>query len=734
MPIITTIEHKCKACYSCIRNCPAKAIQVIDGQAKVIPERCVSCGSCVKVCSQKAKQVHSHLPDVVARIHADANQEIIAMIAPSCLVSFPDIQPDQLHQGLLNVGFTQVYPVTYGVDLTIPLYQELIENTTHTVISSYCPAIVGLIEKHFPSLIPNLAPIDSAVLALARYLRTKYREPYIVFIGPCVAKKEEARHENSQSLVDAVITFRELKQILADHDIDLSKLTPERENLETLAQLFPVSGGLLRNLKMVGMDFQWENAMVEGQEDSVTVLKQLAEGTINPRFLDILFCKGCIDGPEIDSPLDWWSRKKLLLTHTRLSENASKPKLPVLDHSRKFISRLQTLPQPSEADIQAILAHTYKSKHEDELNCGACGYQTCREKASAVYWGFADLDMCFPYLLHKSRGEIEYYKNRLENLTAPKYSLDAIVGNSVAISQIKEILPRAAQSESTILILGESGVGKEVFAQALHNLSPRRAGPFIAINCAALPELLLESELFGYDEGAFTGARKGGKPGKFELANGGTILLDEIGDMPLTMQAKLLRVLQERELERVGGTRSIKLDIRVIAATNADLKSAVLNGKFRHDLYYRLNVISLFIPPLRQRMEDIPLLVDFIIHKLSREKHLTPKIFSAAAMACLSAYDWPGNVRELENMVERALYITDAQMVLDTHLPSHLQINSDHNSQEDLPQLKDAVRQLEKSLIIQALQKTDNNRQAAAQLLGLPRATFYQRLKEFELL
>lgn len=733
MPIITTIEQKCKACYSCIRNCPAKAIQVIDGQAKVIPERCVSCGTCVKVCSQKAKQVLSHLPDLIERIQTNVNQEIIAMLAPSFLVSFPDVHPDQMRQGLHRVGFTQVYPVTIGVDLTIPVYQGHLQSNTNTVISSYCPAIVGLIEKHFPSLLPNLAPIDSAVLATARYLRTKYKEPYIVFIGPCVAKKEELRHESSQGLVDAVITFRELKQVFLDHNLDLRKLQPLSSNEETLSELFPVSGGLLRNLKMAGMDFQWENAMVEGQQDSVTVLKQLAEGTINPRFLDILFCKGCIDGPEVDSPLDWWSRKKLLLNHTRLTDNTTRPGLPVLDHTRNFVSKSKPLTQPSEEDIQAILSHTYKSRVEDELNCGACGYETCREKATAVFWGFADLDMCFPYLLHKSRGEIEYYKNRLENLTAPKYSLDAIVGNSAAISQIKHILPRAAQSGSTILILGESGVGKEVFAQAIHNLSPRRDGPFIAINCAALPELLLESELFGYDEGAFTGARKGGKPGKFELANGGTILLDEIGDMPLTMQSKLLRVLQERELERVGGTRSIKLNIRIIAATNADLKNAVLTGKFRQDLYYRLNVISLCIPPLRQRKEDIPLLVDFIIHKLSREKHLTPKVFSTAAMSCLSAYDWPGNVRELENVVERALYITDGQMVQDTHLPNHLQ-NHELNLQGDIPQLKDAVKQLERDLIIQALQKTDNNRQAAAQLLGLPRATFYQRLKEFDLL
>ncbi|MHB8170892.1 MAG: sigma 54-interacting transcriptional regulator [Thermincolia bacterium] len=736
MPIVSTIQDKCKACYACIRNCPVKAISVLDGQAKVIPERCISCGNCVRVCAQQAKQVVTHLPLVLDML-ADKNNfpsPIIAMIAPSFLVSFPGLKYAQLVKALNLLGFTQVHPVTLGVELTLPLYRQLALTQEDTIISSYCPAIVGLIEKHFPVLIPNLAPIFSAVMALAKHLHSFTPQPKVVFIGPCVAKKEEARYEEHPGLLDAVLTFKELKNLLAYNGIDPYSFSSTSTEKEKLPQLFPVSGGLLRNLGLTGKDFQPEVAMVEGQEESLHILEELAQGKVRLKFLDILFCKGCIDGPEVDSPLPFASRKELMVSEARLINLPDKP-LVNLDFTRHYRNRQTPSPFPSEKEIKAILAHTYKTKPEDELNCGACGYNTCREKAIAVYRGLAELDMCLPYLLHASRGETEYYKTRLENLTGPRYSLDAIVGKSEAIKEIKKIVARAAPTDSTILILGASGVGKEIFAQAIHNLSLRRNGPFVAINCAALPELLLESELFGYVEGAFTGARKGGKPGKFEIAEGGTIFLDEIGDMPLNMQAKILRVLQEREFQRIGGNITTKINIRVIAATNKNLRELISQGQFRADLFYRLNVISYTIPSLKDRKEDLPLLIDFIIHRLSREKHMAPKVFSEEAMNLLLAYDWPGNVRELENIVERGLYIADTNIVHQEHLPVYIaNLKRPVTSDTQIPYIKKAVRELEYQLILRALKATDNNRQEAAKLLDLPRATFYHRLREFGLL
>lgn len=380
------------------------------------------------------------------------------------------------------------------------------------------------------------------------------------------------------------------------------------------------------------------------------------------------------------------------------------------------------------------MKHTYKIKPEDELNCGACGYNTCREKAIAVYQGLAEIDMCLPYLLHKSRGEIEYYRDRLKKtVTPPSHYLDAIIGESEVIKNLKRTVEKAAKSDSTILIQGESGVGKEMIALAVHNLSNRRNKPFIGINCAALPELLLESELFGYEEGAFTGARKGGKLGKFELAEGGTILLDEIGDLPLSMQAKLLRVLQEREFERVGGTSTIKLNVRVMAATNRDLRKLAQEGKFRIDLFYRLNVLPISVPPLRARTEDIPLLIGHFIEKLTKDKNISPKIVADETLELLLKYDWPGNVRELENIVERAIYLTEGNVIREDCLPPHIRELRGYSSGQSIKPIKEAVREIEKQLITEALKATKGNKVMTAKLLGITRVTLYQKLKEFNM-
>jgi PAS domain S-box-containing protein len=313
-------------------------------------------------------------------------------------------------------------------------------------------------------------------------------------------------------------------------------------------------------------------------------------------------------------------------------------------------------------------------------------------------------------------------------------SFDQIIGDSKAIRQVKDQAKRVAGSNSTVLIVGESGTGKEVFARAIHHASSHASHPFIAINCGAIPESLLESELFGYEDGAFTGARRGGKPGKFELANGGTLFLDEIGNMSLYLQAKLLRVLQEKQIERVGGTQIIPVDIRIIAATNSDLQKMVSRGEFREDLYYRLSVIPLSIPPLREWKEDIPPLINYYLKRNSRLLGKTITTFTPAALNICMKYSWPGNVRELINTVEYAVNIEDQDQVHPGSLPPRLKQKAVHHA----PMVSQLVSldELEKQAIKQALLEfgwSDEGKERAATVLGISRATIYRKINKYKL-
>ncbi|HWR44665.1 sigma-54-dependent Fis family transcriptional regulator [Sporomusa sp.] len=341
--------------------------------------------------------------------------------------------------------------------------------------------------------------------------------------------------------------------------------------------------------------------------------------------------------------------------------------------------------------------------------------------------------------INKLESELEYYKEELFKAYGGKYTFDSIVGNSDTMKCLRDVAAKAAKGMSTVLILGETGTGKELFAHAVHNASRRRQGPFIKINCAALPENLLEAELFGYEEGAFTGARKGGKPGKFELANGGTIFLDEIGEMPLAMQVKLLRVLQERELERLGGTKSTKLDIRVIAATNRDLENMIEQKQFRQDLYYRLNIFTLNIPPLRERTEDIPLLCQMLFEKINSQVEHWVEGISPEALALLMQYNWPGNVRELENVLERTINLMDDEIIIaPEHLPPMLKkvtgIQAETGGGEPPHDLADIKDDAEKQAILRALAAAGGNKSKAARILGIHRSGFYQKMQKYNLI
>lgn len=314
-------------------------------------------------------------------------------------------------------------------------------------------------------------------------------------------------------------------------------------------------------------------------------------------------------------------------------------------------------------------------------------------------------------------------------------SLEDICSRSSAVLQLKNQVRLISQSDSTVLIQGESGTGKELFARAIHAEGPRKGGPFITINCAAIPDSLLESELFGYDEGAFTGARKQGKPGKFELANEGIILLDEIGDMPLHLQAKLLRVTEEQKIERVGGIRQIPLNVRIIASTNRNIEEMVTTGEFRKDLYFRLNVIPIVVPPLRERPEDIQLLVEYFLKKYRRilnKKSVTG--VSQAALEVLNSYEWPGNVRELENAMEYALNIETDDLIKAESLPQRI-IKS--MEERVIPMNKSfSLKKNEERLIKEALNyfgHTLMGKEQAAKALGINLSTLYRNLNKYNL-
>lgn len=310
-----------------------------------------------------------------------------------------------------------------------------------------------------------------------------------------------------------------------------------------------------------------------------------------------------------------------------------------------------------------------------------------------------------------------------------------IIGNSLLINKVKLEARNASQTTSTVLIQGESGTGKELFARAIHFASERRKAPFIPINCAAIPEQLLESELFGYEEGAFTGARRGGRAGKFLLADKGTIFLDEIGDMPLHLQTKLLRVLQEQEIEKIGGKDLIPIDIRVITATNKDLEKKVQDGEFREDLFYRINVIPLQIPPLRWRKEDIIILVKYLLDKCNKKLNKYIKDIDPKVLDLFMDYDWPGNVRELENTLEYSVNMCDGEIIRLIHLPKRL-INRRSETQSNSKEEIIPIKELEKREIKKAINHLAGKKQSmnlAASLLGMSRATLYRKMKEYDL-
>ncbi|MEN6475103.1 MAG: sigma-54 dependent transcriptional regulator [Syntrophaceae bacterium] len=386
------------------------------------------------------------------------------------------------------------------------------------------------------------------------------------------------------------------------------------------------------------------------------------------------------------------------------------------------------------------------AKHKpDTIGILFTGYGSIKTAVEAMRIG------AFDYLTKPFKAEeivivvqkaVEHLQLRQENILLKQQlktqnRIDNMVGTSDKMQKVFDLIGKIAATDSTILILGESGTGKELVAKAIHYNSLRSTCPFVPVNCGAIPEELLESELFGHEKGAFTGAFRL-RIGRFELAHSGTIFLDEISEMSPNLQVKLLRVIQEREFERVGGVKPIKIDVRIIAATNKNLEEEVAQGRFREDLYYRLNVIPIHLPPLRERAEDIPILIRHFLEKFSSQRPITLRDFNRKALSCLMRYKWPGNVRELENLVERMTVLCDSVEVELSDLPDKI-LTGTVQAMSSIPQielpeegidLSTAVSDFEKSIILQALNKSNWVKNRAAKLLKVNRTTLVEKIKK----
>ncbi|HTT70369.1 MAG TPA: sigma 54-interacting transcriptional regulator [Anaeromyxobacteraceae bacterium] len=407
-----------------------------------------------------------------------------------------------------------------------------------------------------------------------------------------------------------------------------------------------------------------------------------------------------------------------------LEEMIGRPVTEVVENTRMHIVARTGVPEI--AQVQRIRGH--------DMICSRIPiFENGKVVAVVGKIMFQDVDDLFAMSgrVAKLKKELEFYKSELNKRLGAKYSFDNIVGKSEELEQVKALAHKVAKTDSTVLLEGESGTGKELFAHAIHVESARALGPFVKVNCAAIPESLFESELFGYKGGAFTGAQKHGKKGKFQLADGGTIFLDEVSELPMSMQVKLLRVLQEREIEPVGAVAPEPVDVRIIAASNRELERLLKREEFRRDLYYRLNVVKLAIPPLRARRDDIPLLAEALLRRLEKETGIPVEGLDAEAEAVLRAYPWPGNVRELRNVLEQSIYVKSGHRLGRRDLPRALLAGLEGDRTADT--LKDVLRHAEEEALRRALREARGDKLAAAARLGISKSSMYAKIAEYHI-
>jgi signal transduction histidine kinase/iron only hydrogenase large subunit-like protein len=417
MTVVRTIKENCRRCYTCIRECPAKAIRVESGQARVIPERCIGCGHCVKVCSQNAKDILSGVENVLLWLSAvrEGTGKVVALIAPSFPAAFPEIPYKSFVGALKKIGFSKVVQVAYGAELVNFLYQKALKNQSGTdgtqpLLTTTCPALVEYVEKYVPELLFNLARIPSPMIAMGKVIKhVEGIECKTVFIGPCIAKKKEKQRQGNSQIIDEVLTFQELKQILDRFGIQFSEV-PDR-NFDPpypgLAKIYPVPGGLVRS---AGLNYDiLDNSIIftEGKRNVLKLLEYMKHGEIRAKLVDMLFCEGCIKGPAIGNELNYFSRKQKVVEFAEESKEQPfnlpefKRFLQDIRFETDFENHDQRLPNPSQEEIKKLLRKIHKFSEQDELNCGACGYETCREYATALYKGLAEEEMCLPFLIEK---------------------------------------------------------------------------------------------------------------------------------------------------------------------------------------------------------------------------------------------------------------------------------------------------------------------------------------------
>lgn len=391
---------------------------------------------------------------------------------------------------------------------------------------------------------------------------------------------------------------------------------------------------------------------------------------------------------------------------------------------------------PGELDGIDVLQEAYDKSSSTEIivMSGHANIETAVRATKLGAWDFVEKPLSIEkiLILLKNIHSYQVEKKEKQSLLSLLREDIAMVGNSEKMISLKQMVSRVAPSESWVLISGENGTGKELVAKNVHYLSPRASKTFVEVNCAAIPEDLIESELFGYEKGAFTGATKS-KKGKFELASGGTLFLDEIGDMSLATQAKVLRALQEQSFSRVGGEESIKVNLRVIAATNKNLNEEIKAGRFREDLFYRLNVMPLHVPSLIERKEDIPVLVSHFSQQVARNSRVSRKVFSESAMLTLQKHNWPGNIRELKNFIERVYILTPGE-IIDVHDLKFAGLNSlDLHDAGDLMSFKEARAQFEKEFLLKKIFENEGNISKTAEKIGLERSYLHRKIKSYDL-
>lgn len=745
MEPIVTYKERCRRCYSCVRSCPVKAIKVDGGFAQIMYDRCIGCGNCLS-CPQHAKVVVDRM--VMTQEMLASGSPVVAVLGCSFPAFFHKLQPGQLVAALKSLGFSEVHEGAYGACMIATSYRDELKSSAPPLISSHCPAVVDLIERHYPSLVPNIIPVVSPMIAMGRFIKSVLgAETRVVYVSSCIAAKFEIQGESSGS-IDVVLTYQEIDKLLKNRGINPGSL--QEMSFDGIdpgdGRLFSLTGGALKVFD-IQTDFEDnETICAEGEAYTIGIIRDLAAGRISPAFVDLRFCDGgCVDGPARDKELNHFFKRKLIVCH-----NSSKPPYSTAPHyrstsvlpdlSRSYSNKSLKLATPGKDDIKRILHSTNKFTQGDELNCRACGYNTCREHAVAVFQGLADVEMCLPHNMQRiveERGNLMQKYELVQRELDRQAGDDLIVGSDPGIREVMELIHQVGPTPTTVLIRGETGTGKELTARGIHRQSQRNDKPLMTVNCTTLTDSLLESELFGHKKGSFTGAIAD-KKGLFEAADGGTIFLDEIGDITPKLQAELLRILDMGEVRPVGGISAKKVDVRLIAATNKDLELGVREGWFREDLYYRLNVFCIELPPLRNRPESVPELAQHFLEKARKKLNKTIAGIEDRAVKAMQHYPWPGNIREMQNVIERSAVLVKDGIIRLENLPtiftdtyeSCLDVDVSRRRISFKAEREQQVGRTEKHIILRYLDESAGNVAKAARLANLPRRTFYRLLEK----